>query len=292
MSTARPLRRTAVAVLATALSVAPLTPAHAAPSWSQVYELTGAQTTLSQVTTTGAEDVWAAGTATGSDGYARPVAYHTVGGTTTTTLLNLDWTSQWGRFIGIDGVADDDLWASGVLVQKASGSTRPLLAHWDGSEWSPAPLPGAANLFGELVGVAARASDDVWFAGTMDGLKSARLYHWNGTAVVPVAVAIKDPLCTPSRATVTALTVTAADVWLGLRCQLTTPTPASRAACSGCTTDAGGWRMHCRRLAAFCPWPRTARAWCGPPETGQWSVATFPSSWPAGPRCRRWRRSA
>lgn len=129
--------------------------------------------------------MWSAGTTTGPDGYARPAAYHTVAGTTTTTVLELDWTAQWGRFLGIDGVGDDDLWAAGVLLGKASGTSMPLLAHWDGTGWQRVPIAGGAQ--GE----------------------------W-------VAVRIADPMCATSRATVTALTVTAAAAWLGLRCGLTT----------------------------------------------------------------------
>ncbi len=62
----------------------------------------------------------------------------------------------------------------------------------------------------------------MWFAGTLDGLRPASLLHWDGTEVRAVPVRIADPMCTPSRGTVTALTVTGADVWLGLRCGLTT----------------------------------------------------------------------
>lgn len=224
----RAVRRTALlcaVVLATGVALAPSATAEVVPAaavWNQVYELTGSQTTLSQVASTGPENVWAAGTTTGSDGYARPAAYHTEGGATTTTLLNLDWTSQWGRFIGIDGVADDDMWATGIVLQKATGTTRPLLAHWDGTQWTQVALPGGPAPLGELVGVAARSADDVWFAGTFEGVSTARLFHWNGTAVRNVPVRTKDPLCSPARATVTALTVTAQDVWLGLRCGLTT----------------------------------------------------------------------
>lgn len=228
MSVRRAVRRTSSGLsvlMVVGLALTPTTATAAdvdAPLWSQVYELTGAQTTLAQVVSTGPENVWAAGTVTGSDNHARPAAFHTEGGTTTTTLLNLDWTLQWGRFLAIDGVADDDLWASGVLYTKATGNARPLLAHWDGVSWRPVALPGGATLTGELVAVAARATDDVWFAGTMDGVSTARVYHWDGTRVRAVGVTIKDPLCFVARVTVTALEVTAEDVWLGLRCGLTT----------------------------------------------------------------------
>lgn len=222
-------------------SVATAAPvAAAAPLWTQVYELPGGQTNLSQDVATGVDDVWAVGTTTGPDGYARPAAYHTVGGTTTTTLLNLDWSTQWGRFSGVDGVAADDVWAGGILLQKATGVSRPLLAHWDGTGWSQVALPGGSSLSGELVGVAARSSNDVWFAGTMDGVRTARLYHWDGSRVRSVPVAIQDPTCFAARATVTALTVTAQDVWLGLRCGLTTD---ARQEGSVQTLHDGRWRL-------------------------------------------------
>lgn len=210
----------ASAAFATTSAGTPASAGEAAAAWSPVYRLSGNQTGLPAVVDTGPGDVWAAGTTTGPDGYARPAAYHTVAGTTATTLLELDWTAQWGRFLGIDGVGDDDLWAAGVLLGKASGTSTSLLAHWDGIRWLRVPFAGGAQ--GESVAVAARSTDDVWFAGTLDGLRPASLLHWDGTAVRTVPVRIADPMCTPSRATVTALTVTAADVWLGLRCGLST----------------------------------------------------------------------
>src|SRR5262249_8812078 len=61
---------------------------------------------------------------------------------------------------GIDVRSASDVWAVGYYFD--GSADRPLALHWDGSNWSNSPIPGA----GLLRKVRAVAPDNVWAAGT------------------------------------------------------------------------------------------------------------------------------
>lgn len=145
-----------------------------------------------------ADDAWIVG------GAGRPVrramAWHWDGGAWRPVRgpaapdIGPGWSSE---FVAVSALAADDVWAVGVHGSADEdaddepgdrGSTRALVAHWDGRTWSEVPLPGPADVSGQsappgslLSDVAALAPDDVWVVGTAwrDGaLPLAR--HWNG----------------------------------------------------------------------------------------------------------------
>lgn len=218
----------AVPLLVAALAATLLGPATgaaaadpAAALWSPVYRQPAGESTLTDVTTTVPGHVWAAGTVRGSDVFDQPTVFRTVGGVTTELPFGTT-PDRWGRFAGVGGVSDDDMWAAGVLIYKASGFAVPLLAHWDGTAWTQVRLPLPRGSSGELVAVSARAADDVWFAGSVDDLDAARLFHWDGRRVTEVPVTITSPTCFDPTAEVTDVVSTAGAVFLSLRCQLNT----------------------------------------------------------------------
>jgi hypothetical protein len=88
--------------------------------------------------------------------------------------------SQANELLAVDAVGPNDVWAVG---RTASGfGDRPLVVHYDGTEWLDVELP--AEVTGVLHGVAAIAADDVWVVGyTGDpdaSLERALILHWDG----------------------------------------------------------------------------------------------------------------
>lgn len=82
----------------------------------------------------------------------------------------------------IAAIAADDVWAVGRDFDVDAGRTVALLLHWDGTDWSRVEAP-AEPVNVTLEAVVARASDDVYAAGTRfafaDGT-SAWLLHFDG----------------------------------------------------------------------------------------------------------------
>ncbi|MBA3251418.1 MAG: hypothetical protein H0T66_14200 [Geodermatophilaceae bacterium] len=216
---------TLVSALAVGLTtVAAATPlsAPAAASWQPVYRQ-GGQTYLDGFTTTAPGHIWAVGSRVAEDGYHRLAAFRTVNGVTTQLPpVPADYSTRWGRFLSVDGVADDDLWAVGVFAAKTSGTTIPLLARWNGTAWRQVRLPLPPRALGELVSVSARAADDVWFAGNTGDFGDVALFHWDGTQVNEIPVTVADPICSPARTLAVDLTTTSNAVWLATRCTLNT----------------------------------------------------------------------
>jgi hypothetical protein len=89
----------------------------------------------------------------------------------------------------IDVLSSDDAWAAGYDYDIARQQTIPLILHWDGSSWSNIPVPEFDHT-AELRSITARASDDVYAAGTQtdgDGYPHALILHWDGSvwSVIP-----------------------------------------------------------------------------------------------------------
>jgi hypothetical protein len=83
----------------------------------------------------------------------------------------------------VASVAAADVWAGGDV--RETGRERPLALQWDGTRWTPVPVPEDAALDNRLNAVAAVAADDVWAAGQV-GSEAAGygplLVHWDGSA--------------------------------------------------------------------------------------------------------------
>jgi hypothetical protein len=83
-------------------------------------------------------------------------------------------------------MSSSDVWAVGSAVSAPSTALNALAEHWNGSSWSvvPVPLP-AGTPVSALLGVSARASNDVWAVGNANG--HTFTVHWNGSAWSVVA---------------------------------------------------------------------------------------------------------
>lgn len=231
-----------VPVLVLVVTAAFLGPAASAASpasavWQPVYRQPSGEATLTDVVTTVPGHVWAAGTVRATESINEPVVFRTINGVTTS--LPFPATSdRGGSFAGVDGVADDDMWAVGALYYGITGWPVPLLAHWDGTAWIRLRLPLPSGTSGQLVAVSARSSDDVWFAGTVEDLNAVRLFHWDGLRIAEVPVVVADPACSDPTAEVTDVVTTAGAVWLSLTCQLNTD---ARSESSVQRLRAGAW---------------------------------------------------
>jgi hypothetical protein len=85
---------------------------------------------------------------------------------------------------GIAAVSPNDAWAVGSYSPDGMTGVRPLMEHWNGSEWSAVTLPDT-SFAGTMYGVAAVSTNDVWAVGSTGG--RTLILHWDGTrwSVVP-----------------------------------------------------------------------------------------------------------
>ncbi len=89
----------------------------------------------------------------------------------------------------VAAISPSDVWAVGGPLNYGVGHPlyRPLIEHWNGSQWSVVP-GNTQTFFVELDGVAALATNDVWAVGYIDtgqptlGTYRPLMEHWNGSA--------------------------------------------------------------------------------------------------------------
>jgi hypothetical protein len=78
---------------------------------------------------------------------------------------------------GVAAISPSNVWAVGMVRPSASEGWRPVVEHWDGTNWSvvssPDPHP---NLSRNLQAIAAISASDIWAAGTVG------IENWNGTS--------------------------------------------------------------------------------------------------------------
>ncbi|HEY6737407.1 MAG TPA: hypothetical protein VI076_01035 [Actinopolymorphaceae bacterium] len=88
------------------------------------------------------------------------------------------------RLGALTAVADDDIWAVGTHPDD-SGTTVPLIQHYDGESWTEVPAP-SGNGPSALYGVSALGPNDVWAVGAQtkegtDNVAVPFVLRWNGT---------------------------------------------------------------------------------------------------------------
>ena len=106
------------------------------------------------------------------------------------------WTYSAGAPLGVRqayltsvaALASDDVWAVGYFAAGGSGSSAPLIEHWNGRAWSLQPTGALMGVKGvlpqTLTSVVALAPDDVWVLGhSIRGSGASDVYlHWDGTS--------------------------------------------------------------------------------------------------------------
>lgn len=182
----------------TAVLLAPVSPAAAAPSWQPVFEMPASGSAgMNDVTTTAPGDVWSVGTVQTPAQLETATVWHTVGGVTTVSYPDLYPTADQVVPRSVAAFADDDVWFVGVA--RFDGQDRPLAARFDGTTWSSVPLPLPPDLdYGQLSAIEGRSGTDLWITGSWSE-PGALLLHWDGISLQRVRVPALVPECRGSR---------------------------------------------------------------------------------------------
>ena len=141
---------------------------------------------LEGVKTFSGADAWAVGSFSSSVGpIARTLIQHW-DGTAWSIVPSPNPDTEVNLLTDVDGAAPDDVWAIGNLGHEAYGGTprRGLVAHWDGTAWSPVNVPGTTSdgtiNFPTLEDVFVVSANDVWIVG--------RAFSWTVFKMVPIAL--------------------------------------------------------------------------------------------------------
>ena len=141
------------------------------------------QNLLMAVSADSANDIWAVGFSgtQGSDSASTSEHWDGSSGSSVTVPTPKGATAT--ALQAVSALAPDDVWAAGYQVA-ASGSTVPLVEHWNGTKWTVSNALPSADDSG-FAGIKAIASDDVWVSGDSfdetSGAEVALTEHWNGT---------------------------------------------------------------------------------------------------------------
>src|SRR6266700_3094663 len=89
----------------------------------------------------------------------------------------------------VASISANDVWAVGTS-ENTLGNDQTLILHWDGTVWSIVASPTTGMVEGNLLGVAAVATNDEWAVGSFrnaGGAFQTLTLHWDGTAwsIVP-----------------------------------------------------------------------------------------------------------
>ena len=127
-------------------------------------------------------NVWAVGTYDDANGRKQTFALHWGGNAwTTVPSPNVGSASNW--LLGVDGTADDNVWAAGYLDPGDGSPFQTLTLHWDGSSWIVIPSPNVGRAPNYLTGVAAVTQNDVWavgYTGSYPGPFETLIMRWDG----------------------------------------------------------------------------------------------------------------
>src|SRR5690242_15348380 len=131
---------------------------------------------LSSVSAVAASDVWAAGDT--PDG-GLVLHYDGTGWTRTPTPHDSDRT----HLLAVDGRTASDAWAGGYIgIGPGAGPVHVMMMRWDGTNWTPSPLPADVSGDGfEVFSVSADSATDAWAVAKDPLTTSSALLHWNGS---------------------------------------------------------------------------------------------------------------
>jgi hypothetical protein len=113
---------------------------------------------------TGPDDIWAAG----DEG----TTLHWDGN-------RFEFIERWeiATILGINAIAPDNVWIVGLIPTDRVGFVR----HYDGVEWSTAPVPGSASLWE----IWSSSPEDIWLVGT-NSMQEGLIYRGDGMDFEPM----------------------------------------------------------------------------------------------------------
>lgn len=147
--------------------------------WRVSWANTTGEDELRGVSALGAGDVWAVGRTGPTIASEEEVILRWNGRGWTPFGRRLDTVA----LDDVVAVAESDAWAVGEprMEGVAANEIRPVIEHWDGSEWSRVPVGrSVAAAVGTLRSLAAFGPRDVWAAGGRSGHPA--VLHWDGRA--------------------------------------------------------------------------------------------------------------
>jgi hypothetical protein len=113
---------------------------------------------LSDISGTAPNDLWAVGQVEGSPGLGHCVAVHWDGQRwTQVPVPQIDASpTQDVRLTSVAALATDDVWAAGVRYSYDDSTSEPIMLHFDGDEWTRTQLPVQTGDLTDLVRVGAQ----------------------------------------------------------------------------------------------------------------------------------------
>ena len=142
---------------------------------------------LNSVAATNANDVWAVGTSTSTNGYDRTLAMHW-NGTSWTKIPTPNPGTLHNDPNGVTAISTNDVWAVGYYQVNSLGYWNTFALHWNGTSWTLNKLTRNPTPYSFLFAVTAISTNDVWAVGTFNSAGWLPLIeHWNGTSWSQVA---------------------------------------------------------------------------------------------------------
>ncbi len=141
-----------------------------------------------------ATNVWAVGYYEPSGSTSAPLVEHFDGSTWSVASLPTSLTSLDGHFNSVGALATNNAWAVGDYYDLPTNRNHTLVAHWNGSTWSPVPSPDGST-FDRFYGIAATSATSIWATGDQyvcgSGPAGPLTEYWDGCQwrVVPAASA-------------------------------------------------------------------------------------------------------
>ncbi len=139
---------------------------------------------LYSVTAIAANDVWAVGSASNSNGSAAQSLVEQWNGkkwkiVASPNILALNILN------GVSAISASDIWTVGYTMNVSGTTIHTLIEQWNGSVWSIVSGPNPTGENNTLNGVVAISTSDVWAVGnqfnTGNATSQALIEHWNGT---------------------------------------------------------------------------------------------------------------
>jgi alpha-tubulin suppressor-like RCC1 family protein len=130
----------------------------------------GDSDTLTAISGTGANDLWATGWDANEATNTIQLLFEHWNGTTWTAVTSPTPIGSFQFASGITAISPSNVWAVG---KDETRGAKTLSAHWNGTAWSIVPTPNitnAGNAQNQLTGVSGDAAGDVWASGFADNV--------------------------------------------------------------------------------------------------------------------------
>jgi hypothetical protein len=129
-----------------------------------------------------ANDVWAVGRYDDAGGY-KTLSLHW-DGSAWNIVSTPNVGSKFNQLFSLAAVSPNNVWAVGASSND-NVLFQPMIAHWDGTQWSIVPAAVAPGSSAFLYGIAAVAANDIWAVGYIQvgfSVQQPLIMHWDGSS--------------------------------------------------------------------------------------------------------------